>query len=147
MKIFPYENTKSVPTASNLLQVMNSHSKWCTVKMMFPWNLRNKFRWDTEICILSYPADGDDFLHGYLLLLPQACFVFQMRSFCFLSCSWALLFLRNTGEQLEQWGNGKNNTNPAYSSWHWQPECCLVWQRAETITHLITKQVSNHSLW
>lgn len=68
---------------------------------------------------------------------PSFCFlrpawVFQMSGFCLFSCKWTLLFLRNTGEQLEQWENGKNNTNPSHSSWHWQPECCVVWQRAET---------------
>lgn len=77
----------------------------------------------------------------------RLAFTSQMSVFFLLSYSWTLLFLGSTGEQLQQWENGKNNTNPAYSSWHWQPECCLVWQRAETLTGLIPKQVSTICTW
>lgn len=98
------------------------------------WCLHVNLHLPKRMAILVVPSSG--------LLL-----VLQIGVFFLLSYSWTLLFLRSTGEQLQQWENGKNNTNPAYSSWHWQPECCLVWQRAETLTGLIPKQVSTICTW
>lgn len=98
------------------------------------WFLHVNLLLPKRMAILVVPSSG-------LLLVLQISVFFP------LSYSWALLFLGSTGEQLQQWENGKNNTNPAYSSWHWQPECCLVWQRAETLTGLIPKQVSTICTW